>query len=208
MPALHTPAHRAQGQGRASSTTIVKIGRTHLMDATPIRLGQEFSGYASQIAHADRRLMQSIVTLRELPIGGTAVGTGINTHPRVRPAASARSSATRRGESVPRGRQPLRGPGRQGRRRRAPAARCKTIAVSLTKIANDIRWLGSGPRCGIGELLPARDAARQLDHARQGQPGDLRGGDPGLRPGDRQRRGGHVRGGAAGQSRAEHRACR
>ncbi|MEM1185500.1 MAG: class II fumarate hydratase [Planctomycetota bacterium] len=133
---------------------VVKIGRTHLQDATPIRLGQEFSGYAAQITHAKERLHRALHVLGELPIGGTAVGTGINTHPefgaRVAAALTERCGVHFReaanhfeAQHAKDGFVEVSGD-------------LKTIAVSLSKIANDIRWLGSGPRCGIGELkLPA-----------------------------------------------------
>ena len=133
---------------------IVKIGRTHLQDATPIRLGQEFSGFASQLHHAEERLHRALHTLSELPIGGTAVGTGINAHEQFGSLVSAELS-TRLGIHFREAANHF----------EAQAAKdaivetsgiLKTIAVSLSKIANDIRWLGSGPRCGIGELvLPA-----------------------------------------------------
>ena len=133
---------------------ILKIGRTHLQDATPIRLGQEFSGYASQIAHGVARLENVGPHLGELALGGTAVGTGLNTHPefaRRTIAGLAQETGLTLREA--------------GNHFEAQAARdacveasgaLKTIAVSLIKIANDIRWLGSGPRLGLGELkLPA-----------------------------------------------------
>ncbi|MEP0846953.1 MAG: class II fumarate hydratase [Phycisphaerae bacterium] len=153
MPALH----RLRDALRAKAGEfdgIVKIGRTHLMDATPIRLGQVFSGYAAQIAHADRRIMQKIITLRELPIGGTAVGTGINTHPDFarRVCEILNKETQEQFHEAPNhfeaqaGKDAIVG----------ASGMLKTVAVSLSKIANDIRWLGSGPRCGIGELiLPA-----------------------------------------------------
>ncbi|HSG30616.1 MAG TPA: class II fumarate hydratase [Thermodesulfobacteriota bacterium] len=133
---------------------IVKIGRTHLQDATPIRLGQEFSGYASMIEHGIARLEKVKDELSELPIGGTAVGTGINTPKRFgsliarnltkitkvkfREADNHFEAQASKDAVV------------------QTSATLKTIAVSMMKIANDIRWLGSGPRCGIGEImLPA-----------------------------------------------------
>jgi fumarate hydratase, class II len=133
---------------------VVKIGRTHLQDATPIRLGQEFSGYASQIRHAQERLGRAIETLSELAIGGTAVGTGINTHKDFgRLVAEELSSRT--GLSFREADNHF-----EAQHARDAIVEVsglvKTIAVSLSKIANDIRLLGSGPRCGIGELkLPA-----------------------------------------------------
>jgi fumarate hydratase, class II len=153
MPALHK-LHAALKAKAAEFQDIVKIGRTHLMDATPIRLGQEFSGYASQIAHADRRIMQKLITLRELPIGGTAVGTGINTHPQfAKLVCEILTHETR--EAFHEAENHFEA---QHAKDAVAAASgvLRTIAISLTKIANDIRWLGSGPRCGIGELrLPA-----------------------------------------------------
>ncbi len=133
---------------------IVKIGRTHLQDATPIRLGQEFSGYASQMHHAEERLHRALRTLGELPIGGTAVGTGINTHPRFSELVCAQLTdstgiAFREASNHFEAQHAKDGIVEV-------SGLLKTIAVSLSKIANDIRWMGSGPRCGIGELkLPA-----------------------------------------------------
>ena len=133
---------------------IIKTGRTHLMDATPVRLGQEFGGWAAQVAHALRRTEAARDALLELPLGGTAVGTGINRHPAMPANAIARIAdecdlpfreATNHFEA-------------QGARDAAVEAsgQLKAIAVGLTKIANDIRWLASGPRTGLGELrLPA-----------------------------------------------------
>ena len=133
---------------------IIKIGRTHLMDATPVRLGQEFSGYAQQIAYARERTERAIHVLSELALGGTAVGTGLNRHhdfpEKVMRHLKQRTEidfreATNHFEV-------------QGSKDAVVEAsgHLKTIAVSLFKIANDIRWLSSGPRCGIGEIqLPA-----------------------------------------------------
>jgi fumarate hydratase class II len=153
MPALHR-LHKALKAKADAWDDIVKIGRTHLMDATPIRLGQEFSGYASQVAHADRRIMGKVIVLRELPIGGTAVGTGINTHPQfARLVCEILSHETR--EAFHEAQNHFEA---QAAKDAVVAASgvLRTVALSLTKIANDIRWLGSGPRCGLGELsLPA-----------------------------------------------------
>lgn len=133
---------------------VVKIGRTHLQDATPIRLGQEFSGYASQINHGRERLGRALQSLAELPLGGTAVGTGINTHPEFGRRV-AHELARRTGIG-------FREADNHFEAQHAKDAvvdvsgKLRTIAISLSKIANDIRWMGSGPRCGIGELrLPA-----------------------------------------------------
>ena len=133
---------------------IVKSGRTHLMDATPIRLGQEFSGYASQIGHGIRRAKEASEDMAELPLGGTAVGTGINTHPDF-----ARKTIERISEKV--GLGFVEAPNhfeRQASRDTIVQAHgaLNTLAVSLTKIANDLRWLASGPRAGLAEItLPA-----------------------------------------------------
>jgi len=152
-PALAALADELENKAKAWDT-IVKIGRTHLQDATPIRLGQEFSGYASQMRHAEDRLTRAAATLAELPIGGTAVGTGINTHPDFSAGVCERLSA-RTGLD-------FREADNHFEAQHAKDAYVevsgllRTIAVSVSKIANDIRWLGSGPRCGIGELkLPA-----------------------------------------------------
>lgn len=133
---------------------IVKIGRTHLMDATPVRLGQEFSGYASMVSHGIKRLENASENLSELAIGGTAVGTGINTHKKFGGKVARRISKLTKVKFK-----------EAENHFEAQASKdaiveasgvLKTIAVSLMKIANDIRLLGSGPRCGIGEIiLPA-----------------------------------------------------
>jgi fumarate hydratase class II len=153
MPALHK-LHKALKVKATQFDDIIKIGRTHLMDATPIRLGQEFSGYASQIAHADRRILAKIIALRELPIGGTAVGTGLNTHPRfAKLVCEILSHETR--EQFHEAANHFEAQAAKDAIVEASGV-LRTIAISLTKIANDIRWLGSGPRCGLGELqLPA-----------------------------------------------------
>jgi fumarate hydratase class II len=133
---------------------VLKIGRTHLQDATPIRLGQELSGWASQVEHGLRRLDALGPDLSELPLGGTAVGTGINTHPDF--ARRTIEGLTRETEIELR--EAANHFEAQGARDACVQASgtLKTIAVSLVKIANDIRWLGSGPRLGLGELrLPA-----------------------------------------------------
>jgi fumarate hydratase class II len=133
---------------------ILKIGRTHLQDATPIRLGQEFSGYASQVEHGINRLWALEGNLGELALGGTAVGTGINTHIDF----ARRTIGGIADETGLKLREAANHFEAQGARDAAVEAggALKTVAVSLIKIANDIRLLGSGPRCGIGELkLPA-----------------------------------------------------
>lgn len=140
---------------------IIKIGRTHLMDATPLTLGQEFSGYVQQLTNGLERINSALPHLYELALGGTAVGTGLNTHPEFAVKAAAKiaditgkeyKSARNKFESL--------------------AAHdalvefhgvLKTLAASLMKIANDVRWLGSGPRCGIGELqLPENEPGSSI----------------------------------------------
>lgn len=133
---------------------VIKTGRTHLQDATPIRLGQEFRGYAGQIERGITRVKQGLNELCEVALGGTAVGTGINTHPDFAKKACERLAALT-GLPI---RETTNHFQSQATLDNAVAASgaLKTVAVSLTKIANDLRWLGSGPRAGLGELdLPA-----------------------------------------------------
>jgi fumarate hydratase class II len=133
---------------------IVKTGRTHLQDATPIRLGQEFLGYAGQIERGIKRVKTAIEELSEVALGGTAVGTGINTHPEFGKKACARLSYLT-GLHITETSNHFQAQATLDNCVAASGA-LKTVAVSLTKIANDIRWLSSGPRAGIGELdLPA-----------------------------------------------------
>jgi fumarate hydratase class II len=129
---------------------IIKIGRTHLMDATPVRLGQEFGGYTQQVAYGKERAEKAIAVLRELPLGGTAVGTGLNRHADF-PAKVMRHLHQRTGIEFFEARNHFEAQGSKDAVVEA-SGQLKTIATSLFKIANDIRWLGSGPRCGIGEL--------------------------------------------------------
>ena len=153
LPALVLLAEALEEKARLW-WAVVKTGRTHLMDATPVRLGQEFSGYASQVRHGVDRLARSMPVLDELAIGGTAVGTGLNAHPEfarrvcallaeasgapVHPAANAFEAQGARDALV------------------EVSGQVRTVAVSLAKIAGDIRLMGSGPRAGLGELvLPA-----------------------------------------------------
>ncbi len=129
---------------------IVKIGRTHLQDAVPVRLGQEFSGYAQQVRNALARLESVGPRLAELPLGGTAVGTGLNAHPEFA-GRVIRRLADRTG--IPFVPAPNRFEAMAGKDTAVEVSGAlKTIAASITKIANDIRWLASGPRCGIGEI--------------------------------------------------------
>src|SRR6058998_319587 len=130
---------------------VVKVGRTHLQDATPVRLGQEFSGYARQIELGIQRVERVRSSLGELALGGTAVGTGLNAHPEFAKRVIVLLARETR--------CPLREAKNHFEAQAAQDAlveasgALRTVAVSLMKIANDIRWLGSGPRCGLGEIL-------------------------------------------------------
>ena len=160
IPAVQAIAADLEEKAKAWDT-IVKIGRTHLADATPIRLGQEFSGYASQMRHAEARLKHALEALSELAIGGTAVGTGLNA-----PVGFAEGVAARIAEitGLPFTTAP--------NKFEALAAHdalvmthgaLNTVAASLFKIANDIRFLGSGPRSGLGELaLPENEPGSSI----------------------------------------------
>lgn len=134
----------------AAFSDIVKIGRTHLQDATPLTLGQEFSGYVAQLDHGLKHIQASMAHLFELALGGTAVGTGLNAHPEF--AQQVAKEISRLTElpfiSAPNKFEAL---ASNDALVHAHGA-LKTLAASLMKIANDIRWLASGPRCGIGEL--------------------------------------------------------
>ncbi len=129
---------------------VVKSGRTHLMDATPVTLGQEFGGYAAQVRYGIERVEAAIPRVAELPLGGTAVGTGINTPAGF--AASVISILVREtGLPLTEARNHFEAQGARDGLVEASGA-LRTIAVSLTKIANDLRWMGSGPRAGLGEI--------------------------------------------------------
>jgi fumarate hydratase class II len=133
---------------------IIKTGRTHLMDATPIRLGQEFGGYASQVEHGIARVRATLPDLRELAIGGTAVGTGLNTH-REFGRRMATELGRLAGTTFTEAKNRFEAQGAQDAPAWASGA-LNTVAASLMKIANDIRLMNSGPRCGLGEIaLPA-----------------------------------------------------
>ncbi|MFT3781936.1 MAG: class II fumarate hydratase [Nibricoccus sp.] len=148
-PALDGLAEALENRSLAFQN-VIKIGRTHLMDATPLTLGQEFSGYALQARKGSERVGKAIAALQELALGGTAVGTGINCHPRFA-AKVCEILSQRSGIRFVEARNHFEA---QGGRDDAVevAGQLATIAASLTKIANDIRLLGSGPRSGLGEL--------------------------------------------------------
>jgi fumarate hydratase class II len=142
--------HQALDRKRTQFWEILKIGRTHLQDAVPMRLGQEFAGYARQVQLARDRIQHAAEGLYELPLGGTAVGTGINAPPDFARRTIARI-AQRTGVPFIEAHDHFEA---QAARDAAAflAAALKNYALALIKIANDIRWLGSGPRCGLGEL--------------------------------------------------------
>ncbi|MFF7014441.1 MULTISPECIES: class II fumarate hydratase [Streptomyces] len=149
IPALD---HLAESLGRKSAefAEVVKSGRTHLMDATPVTLGQEFGGYAAQIRYGVERLRASLPRLAELPLGGTAVGTGINTPPGFSAAVIAEvASAT--GLPLTEARDHFEAQGARDALVET-SGQLRTIAVSLTKISNDLRWMASGPRTGLAEI--------------------------------------------------------
>ncbi|MCL4550973.1 MAG: class II fumarate hydratase [Bacteroidetes bacterium] len=140
---------------------IIKIGRTHLMDATPLTLGQEFSGYAQQLTNGLARVSDSLKRLTEIPLGGTAVGTGMNTHPdyAVKVAAKISEITGKKFTTAPNKFEAMAGKDALVEM----SGTLKTLAASLLKISNDIRWLGSGPRCGIGEIsLPENEPGSSI----------------------------------------------
>ena len=149
LPALD--ALRATLAGKAAAfSDIVKIGRTHLQDATPLTLGQEFSGYVAQLEHAKAHVEAALPHVDELALGGTAVGTGLNTHPRFGALVAAEIAAYTRLPFVT-------APNKFEGMAAADAlvnlhGALKALAAALMKIANDVRWLSSGPRSGLGEI--------------------------------------------------------
>jgi len=149
QPALKTLRDTLDGKAKAFAD-IVKIGRTHLQDATPLTLGQEFSGYVAQLDHGIRHVETALPHLYELAQGGTAVGTGLNAHPQF---ADKVAAAIGKLTGLPF----VSAPNKFEVMAAADAlvfahGALKTVAASLNKIANDVRWLASGPRCGLGEL--------------------------------------------------------
>ncbi|GHH40363.1 class II fumarate hydratase [Streptomyces candidus] len=149
IPALEHLAAALESKS-AEFADVVKSGRTHLMDATPVTLGQEFGGYAAQVRYGVERLRSSLPRLAELPLGGTAVGTGINTPPGFSAAVIAEVARTT-GLPLTEARDHFEAQGaRDGLVE--TSGQLRTIAVSLTKIANDLRWMASGPRTGLAEI--------------------------------------------------------
>jgi len=156
LPALDRVATRLESQAKLWDK-IVKIGRTHLQDATPIRIGQEFSGYARQMRNAERRAKDALKAISELAIGGTAVGTGINTDKKFGSMVATELTAQFKRDGLT-----FREAKNHFEAQHAKdgfvetSGHLRTIATSLSKIAGDIRMMGMGPRCGLGELkLPA-----------------------------------------------------
>jgi fumarate hydratase class II len=149
VPALEVLAVALEAKA-AEFADVVKAGRTHLMDATPITLGQEFSGYATQVRYGIDRVRGTLPRLAELPLGGTAVGTGINT-PAGFSARVIALVAEHTGLPFTEARNHFEAQAAQDSLVEASGA-LRTVAVSLVKIANDLRWMGSGPRAGIGEI--------------------------------------------------------
>jgi fumarate hydratase class II len=145
----------------AAWSSVVKIGRTHLQDATPLTVGQEFSGYAQQLADAERSVRATLPPLYELALGGTAVGTGLNTHPRYALLAAQKIAEE---TGLPFVTAPNKFSALAGHDALVFASGAlKTAAAALMKIANDIRWLGGGPRCGLGEIqLPANEPGSSI----------------------------------------------
>lgn len=149
LPAL-ADLYRTLDQKAAAFADIPKIGRTHLQDAVPLFLGQEFKGYSRQVQLGARRIESAERNLAELALGGTAVGTGLNTHPEFAARVINRISRET-GVDFTEARDHFEAQGARDAIVETSGA-LKTLAVSLVKIANDIRWLASGPRCGIGEI--------------------------------------------------------
>ncbi|WP_026402171.1 class II fumarate hydratase [Actinomadura rifamycini] len=149
IPALRHLRDALHAKSREFAT-VVKAGRTHLMDATPVTLGQEFGGYAAQVNHGVERLEAALPRLAELPLGGTAVGTGINT-PDGFAARVVAELARATGLPLTEARDHFEAQGARDGLVEASGA-LRTVAVSLTKIVNDLRWMGSGPRAGLAEI--------------------------------------------------------
>src|SRR5204863_281823 len=149
LPALDRLANALEVKAREFDD-VVKSGRTHWMDAVPVTLGQEFGGYAAQVRQGIARIQDALPRLGQIPLGGTAVGTGLNTHPEF--AARVRSRLTAEtGLQISPPADPFESQAARDALVESSGA-LKTVAVSLTKIANDVRFMGSGPRAGLGEI--------------------------------------------------------
>jgi fumarate hydratase, class II len=150
LPALGGLAEALEAKAKEFAD-LVKSGRTHLMDAVPVTLGQEFGGYAAQVRQGIARLEATLPRLGQIPLGGTATGTGLNTHPEFAERVRARLTAETGLQIFPPA-DPFEGQAARDALVEASGA-LKVVAVSLTKIANDIRLMGSGPRAGLAEIL-------------------------------------------------------
>ncbi len=150
IPALERLARSLEAK-TAEFADVVKSGRTHLMDAVPVMLGQEFAGYAAQVRQGIARVQATLGRVGQIPLGGTAVGTGLNTHPEFAQRVRARLSAET-GLEISAPADPFEAQAARDALVEASGA-LKVVAVSLTKIANDIRLMGSGPRAGLAELM-------------------------------------------------------
>jgi len=149
LPALEQLGNAFQAKAEEFAD-VIKSGRTHWMDATPVTLGQEFGGYAAQVREGKARVESTLKRLGQIPLGGTAVGTGINTHPEFAERVRARLVADTGLEISPPANPFESLAARDGLVEASGSL--KTLAVSLTKIANDLRFMGSGPRAGLGEI--------------------------------------------------------
>jgi fumarate hydratase class II len=150
LPALDALAAAFEAKAEEFAD-VVKAGRTHLMDAVPVTLGQEFAGYAAQVRQGEARVQAALPRLGQVPLGGTATGTGLNTHPEFAARVRERLSAAT-GLTVLPPADPFEAQANRDALVEASGA-LKTVAVSLTKIANDLRWMGSGPRAGLAEIV-------------------------------------------------------
>jgi fumarate hydratase, class II len=151
LPALKQ-LERAFAKKAKSFQNVVKAGRTHLMDAVPVTLGQEFGGYAAQMALAQERVQSALVHVGQIPLGGTATGTGLNTHPKFAEKVRARLKKESGLKQIAAPLDPFEAQANRDALVELSGA-LKVIAVSLTKIANDLALMGSGPRTGIGEIF-------------------------------------------------------
>jgi fumarate hydratase class II len=151
LPALKQ-LERSFTKKSKSFNNVVKAGRTHLMDAVPVTLGQEFAGYAAQIALAQERIASALVHVGQIPLGGTATGTGLNTHPKFAEKVRARLKKDSGLKQIAAPRDPFEAQANRDALVELSGA-LKVLAVSLTKIAGDLALMGSGPRAGIGELF-------------------------------------------------------
>src|SRR5213075_1431351 len=150
LPALELLGNSLDAKAREFDD-VVKSGRTHWMDAVPVTLGQEFGGYAAQVREGKARVEGTLERLGKIPLGGTAVGNGLNTHPEFAPRVRELLSSGS-GLHISPPADPFEAQANRDGLVEASAA-LKGLAVSLTKIANDLRWMGSGPRAGLAEIF-------------------------------------------------------